>query len=199
MELFERPLGALTAFDTRGTEEHHRVLNPLFLEAAQRLEILGQYPDGRPRNSRETSDREPSGAETSSATYICQVNGRQPDAAILDHVRTAIGAQRLIRGQRCSATRANRRFDTRQQSTVAPAAGSPGLAARGNTTLRPYSTTIKCGKRFSIDDPAPLRTTNVCRRKHRKRMRLRIEWRAAIFGRTSPAVMNRRRAKTASH
>src|SRR5215470_15629840 len=41
----QRALGPLAAVDARRSEEHHRVLNLLFFEAAQRLEILRENPD----------------------------------------------------------------------------------------------------------------------------------------------------------
>ena len=44
----QRPLGALAAVDAGRSEEHDRVLNLLILEAAQRLEILGEDAN-RPR------------------------------------------------------------------------------------------------------------------------------------------------------
>jgi hypothetical protein len=42
----QRPLRAFAAVDSRRPEEDHRVLDLLLLEAAERLEVLGQNANG---------------------------------------------------------------------------------------------------------------------------------------------------------
>ena len=42
----QRPLRPLAAVHSRRSEKHHGVLNLLFLEAAERLEVLGEDADG---------------------------------------------------------------------------------------------------------------------------------------------------------